>query len=99
MRIPIPDLLIRLRNEAHAGTATALRGSGAARSPLESVIWRGWALTYGHPTLYRIVSWFISRGSALAPSRQGAWTRSRTPLKPARKRLRDLLAERTDGKQ
>jgi L-lactate dehydrogenase complex protein LldF len=99
VRIPIPDILVRLRNEAHAGAATALRGSGAARSPLQSAIWRGWALAYGHPTLYRIVSWFISRGSALAPSRQGAWTRSRTPLQPARKRLRDLLAERADGKQ
>jgi L-lactate dehydrogenase complex protein LldF len=98
VRIPIPDILVRLRNEAQVGIASALRGSGTARKPLLNAIWRGWALTYGHPTLYRIVSWLISRGSALAPSNQGAWTRSRTPLRPARLRLRDLLAARDSAK-
>jgi L-lactate dehydrogenase complex protein LldF len=97
VRIPIPDILVRLRNDAQARVPTALRGSGTARKPLLSAIWRVWALTYGHPTLYRIVSWLISRASALAPSNQGAWTKCRTPLQPAPKRLRDLLADRARG--
>jgi L-lactate dehydrogenase complex protein LldF len=98
VRIPIPDILVRLRNEAQSSTASALRGSGTARKALVSAIWRIWALTYSNPMRYRVVSWLISRCTALTPSNQGAWTRSRTPLKPAPKRLRDLLAERTTNR-
>ena len=97
VKIPIPDLLVRLRNEAQArpGSADAtLRGSGAARTPLISLVWRFWSLIYSRLGLYRLTSWFMSRGRALSPTEQGAWTRSRTPLIPAPKRLRDLLKER-----
>ncbi|MBK9236573.1 MAG: iron-sulfur cluster-binding protein [Rhodoferax sp.] len=97
VKIPIPDLLVRLRNEAQArpGSADAtLRGSGAARTALVSAVWRLWALVYSRLGLYRVTSWFMSRGRALSPTEQGAWTRSRTPLIPAPKRLRDLLQER-----
>jgi len=96
-RIPIPDLLIRSRNEAQARTGSAastLRGSGAARKRLVSALWSAWSLIYSRRGLYRLTSWFISRGHALSPAEQGAWTRSRTPLKPAAKRLRDLLEDR-----
>ncbi len=94
VRIPITDLLVRLRNEAQArpdSSAATLRGSGAARSTLMTAIWRGWSMVYARLHLYRITSWFMSRGRALSPIDQGAWTRSRTPLVPAPKRLRDLL--------
>ena len=97
VKIPIPDLLVRLRNEAQArpGSAEAtLRGSGTARTMLISLIWRFWSLIYSRLGLYRLTSWFMSRGRALSPTEQGAWTRSRTPLIPAPKRLRDLLKER-----
>jgi L-lactate dehydrogenase complex protein LldF len=97
VRIPISDLLIRLRNEAQArpGTSDAsLRGSGAARTPLVSAIWGAWALVYSRLGLYRLTSWFMSRGRALSPIEQGAWTKSRTPLTPAPRRLRDLLKDR-----
>jgi L-lactate dehydrogenase complex protein LldF len=97
VRIPITDILIRLRNEAQArpGSADAsLRGSGAARTVLMSAIWKVWSLIYSRLGLYRLTSWFMSRGHALSPVEQGAWTRCRTPLKPAPKRLRDLLKER-----
>ena len=98
VRIPIPELLVRLRNEAQArpGTTEAsLRGRGAGRKPLVSAIWGAWALVYSRLGLYRITSWFMSRGRVLSPTEQGAWTRSRTPLIPAPKRLRDLLRERS----
>ncbi|WP_263772566.1 LutB/LldF family L-lactate oxidation iron-sulfur protein [Propionivibrio soli] len=95
VRIPIPELLVRLRNEAQAlPTANApVRGRGAARRMLPSAVWRGWAFVYGHLKTYRLVSWLLSRGRALSPANQGAWTASRTPLVPAPKRLRDLLKE------
>ena len=47
VKIPITDILIRLRNEAQArpGSVDAsLRGSGAGRRSLASAIWKGWSL-------------------------------------------------------
>jgi len=96
VRIPIPELLMRLREEAftapHANPA--MRGQGAGHSALQSAIWRAWAAVYSAPALYRAVSWLGSRLRALTPRRQGAWTTVRTPLQPAPKRLRDLLKDR-----
>ena len=97
VKIPITDLLVRLRNEAQArpdSEDATLRGSGAARSLKTSATWSVWAQIYGHLGLYKLASWFMSRGRGLSPSDQGAWTQSRTPLVPAAKRLRDLLKER-----
>jgi L-lactate dehydrogenase complex protein LldF len=97
VKIPITDILIRLRNEAQArpGSVDAsLRGSGAGRRSFASAVWKAWSLVYSRLGLYRLTSWFISRGRVLSPTDQGAWTRCRTPLKPAPKRLRDLLRER-----
>ncbi|MBU1237215.1 MAG: iron-sulfur cluster-binding protein [Gammaproteobacteria bacterium] len=95
VRIPIPQLLIRLRNEAQADSAhaSALRGAGESHSVLGSLIFRAWALLYAHPAFYRMATWLMSRLRVLAPARQGAWTQMRTPLIPARRRLRDLLRE------
>jgi L-lactate dehydrogenase complex protein LldF len=95
VKIPITDILVRLRNEAQARPrAASLRGSGAGRTFLASAIWKMWSLVYSRLGLYRITSWFISRGHSLLPADQGAWTRCRTPLKPAPRRLRDLLKAR-----
>ncbi len=97
VKIPITDILVRLRNEAQArpdSEDATLRGSGAARKATVSAVWRTWAQVYGKLGLYKLASWFMSRGRALSPSEQGAWTRSRTPLVPAAKRLRDLLKDR-----
>ena len=97
VRIPINDILVRLRNEAQArpGSSDAsLRGSGAARTALVSAVWSAWSLVYSRLGLYHLTSWFMSRGRALSPVEQGAWTKSRTPLTPAPKRLRDLLKGR-----
>ena len=97
VKIPITDILVRLRNEAQARPDTeqaSLRGSGAARSVTASTVWSVWSQVYSRSGLYKLASWFMSRGRALSPSDQGAWTRSRTPLVPAPKRLRDLLKDR-----
>lgn len=96
VRIPIPQLLVRLRNEGQAAQdrVSALRGAGEARSAVISALFRAWALVYAHPALYRTVTWLASRLRRFTPTRQGAWTGIRSPLIPARRRLRDLLAER-----
>lgn len=97
VKIPITDILVRLRNEAQAKPDTedaTLRGSGAARTVAASAVWSMWSQMYSKSGLYKLASWFMSRGRALSPSEQGAWTRSRTPLVPAPKRLRDLMKDR-----
>ena len=97
VKIPITDILVRLRNEAQAKPETedaTLRGSGAARTVAASTVWSMWSQVYSKSGLYKLASWFMSRGRSLSPSEQGAWTRSRTPLVPAPKRLRDLMKER-----
>jgi L-lactate dehydrogenase complex protein LldF len=97
VKIPITDILVRLRSEAQAKPDTeeaTLRGSGAARSAAVATVWSMWSQVYSKSGLYKLASWFMSRGRALSPSEQGAWTRSRTPLVPAPKRLRDLIKDR-----
>jgi L-lactate dehydrogenase complex protein LldF len=97
VKIPIPDLLIRLRGEAthdaRPGHAP-LVGQGAAKSALMDAIWAGWAALYTRPRLYRAFGWLATRFRFLTPPMQSGWTYSRTPLKPAARSLRDLLAER-----
>ncbi len=96
VKIPIPELLVRLRTESFSAPKAnpAMRGQGAGHRPLISAIWRAWATVYGNPGVYRAVSWLTSRFHWLTPRRQGGWTRVRTPLQPAPKRLRDLIKEK-----
>ncbi|MCK6391576.1 MAG: DUF3390 domain-containing protein, partial [Azonexus sp.] len=96
VKIPIPELLIRLRQEAFSAPVAqpALRGQGAGHRPLMSAIWRVWAAIYSSPLAYRAVSWLGSRFHWLTPAQQGNWTRVRAPLQPAARRLRDRLKDR-----
>ena len=98
VRIPIPELLIRLREESFSPPHSnpTMRGQGAGYRPGLSAVWRIWATLYRHPSLYRLTTWLTSRLHWLTPKKQGGWTRVRKPLTPAPKRLRDLIAERKD---
>jgi L-lactate dehydrogenase complex protein LldF len=97
VKIPIPDLLIRLRGEAtHAARPgrAPLAGQGAAKSLLMNSVWRAWAAVYSRPALYRAVTWLATRLRALTPPMQSGWTQSRTPLKAAPRTLHEELARR-----
>ena len=97
VKIPIPDLLIRLRTESTHDARpdrAPLVGQGAAKSMLMDMVWAGWAALYSRPVLYRAFGWLATRFRFLTPPMQSGWTYSRTPLKPAARSLRDLLAER-----
>jgi len=97
VKIPIPDLLIRLReeatHEAKPGHAP-LVGQGAGKTTFASLAFKGFAFLYSRPALYRTFTWAATRFRFLTPGKQAGWTDTRTPLKPAAKSLRDLLAER-----
>jgi L-lactate dehydrogenase complex protein LldF len=97
VKIPIPDLLIRLRGEAQHEARpghTPLVGQGAARSALMDFIWAGWAALYTRHALYRRFTWLATRFRALTPPWQSGWTASRTPLKPAARTLHEQLETR-----
>ena len=94
VRIPIPDLLIRLRTEAYKNPATAgeaVRGAGSAYSSVAMALWHGWAATYRYPTLYRLFTWCATRLRFLTPAKQAGWTRNHVAMKPAKRRFRDQI--------
>ncbi|GHA16393.1 LutB/LldF family L-lactate oxidation iron-sulfur protein [Oceanisphaera arctica] len=97
VRIPIPELLQRLRREAKQAPrpgVPALRGQGAAKSNLEAFAWRSFGLLTRKPALYQMMSWCATRLRGLIPSKLGPWTRCRTAPRPAARTLRELMAER-----
>ncbi|MFM0291407.1 LutB/LldF family L-lactate oxidation iron-sulfur protein [Paraburkholderia megapolitana] len=98
VRIPIPQLLIRLRTEANRSpdeaVAHPLRGQGANFSRREHIVWRFWSGAFAHPRVYRVFRWAATRLRALTPAKQMGWTQHRMPLKPAARSLADLLRER-----
>ncbi|GAB2179847.1 LutB/LldF family L-lactate oxidation iron-sulfur protein [Denitratisoma sp. agr-D3] len=99
VRIPIPQMLVRLRTEAQRNPGEAvehrLQGQGANYTMGEQLVWQFWTGTYAHPALHRIFRWLATRLRAFAPKKQMGWTRFRTPLKPARRSLHDLMASRS----
>ncbi len=100
VKIPIPDLLIRLRGESQHDARpdrAPLIGQGAAKSALMSFVWAGWAALYTRPALYRAFGWLATRFRFLTPPIQSGWTISRTPLKPAARSLREQLTEQQRG--
>ncbi len=97
VRIPIPDLLIRLRTEAYKNPATAgeaVRGAGSAYSSVAMALWHGWAATYRYPALYRLFTWCATRLRFLTPTKQAGWTRTHASMKPAKTRLRGQIKSR-----
>jgi len=96
VKIPIPELLIRLRGEANSEPHAnpAMVGQGAGHNALTSFVWRMWARVHARPGSYRAFSWLATRFRAFTPKRQGGWTAARMPLQPAPRRLRDMVKDR-----
>ncbi|AWU99185.1 iron-sulfur cluster-binding protein [Burkholderia sp. JP2-270] len=98
VRIPIPELLVRLRTEANRKpdepVAHPLRGQGANYNRAEDLVWRFWSGAFAHPRAYRAFRWTATRLRALTPAKQMGWTQHRTPLEPAPRSLSDLLRAR-----
>ncbi len=75
VEIPIASLLVRLRSEAIRPRRQAdsgpgvVRGAGSQRDAAETWTWRGWALAYRVPLLYRLTSFLLSRFGWALPQR------------------------------
>jgi len=95
VKIPIPDLLIELRQQSQGNsTAPLLRDAGHGRKALQSIAYRLFAALYSRPALYRLFGLAVTRLRTLTPARQGAWTDSRTPLRPAARSLHEQMKSR-----
>jgi L-lactate dehydrogenase complex protein LldF len=98
VRIPIPQLLVRLRSESNRHpdepVVHKLRGQGAKFSHGEQLVWRFWSGAFARPASYRLLRWLATRLRAFTPRRQLGWTEHRSPLKPAARSLHDLLRAR-----
>ncbi len=100
VKIPIPDLLLRLRQEGSqptaAGAAT-LRQAGAQRKGAEAMVWKGWRVVHDRPALYRLFTRLLGVAGKRLPGRLGplrAWSEAREVPVPARRSLHHLLRDR-----
>ncbi|NEV63810.1 LutB/LldF family L-lactate oxidation iron-sulfur protein [Thiorhodococcus minor] len=89
VRIPIPQLLNRLRQEQ-------ARAEPKARRPgawIEGIIWRGWAWIHASPARYRGVAGLLARTAWLAKRSLGPWTRTRTAPPIAKRSLHEIARD------
>ncbi|ANF56154.1 LutB/LldF family L-lactate oxidation iron-sulfur protein [Halotalea alkalilenta] len=100
VKIPIPDILRRLREEnvkpPDAASAHPLRGQGSKHSPRERRLWRMWVRLYTSPRLYRAFSFAFTRLRRLTPARLGPWTLNHAPPRPASRSLHELARKHLD---
>ena len=96
MKIPIPALLRRLREEAVRRADAAphhVRGQGANYSAKEGLIWKAWVKMNTSPTLYRFVAYVGTRARGLTPAKIGPWTEHHAPPKLAPRTLHERVRE------
>ncbi len=97
VRIPLADILVRLRQEAVRPTApAAVKGGGSQRRLLATLGWAGWRLAFAHPLVYAVASRLLARLGNLIPA--GApmlrqWTRVRTKPRFAGRTLHQLARD------
>jgi L-lactate dehydrogenase complex protein LldF len=94
VKIPIPDLIRRLRNESydHKGTVD---GHGYKKTPVERFVWKGWALVNRHPTLNAISTKLAGTLGPVMPKvgPLSQWTSVRERPSLAKKSLHELVRE------
>jgi L-lactate dehydrogenase complex protein LldF len=94
VRIPIPQLLNRLRWEGVRGTATSeVLGRGGRRKRLHALLWGLWGRVHASPAAYRAATALLARLRFLVPRRLGAWGRTRATPAVAPKGLHRLARE------
>ncbi len=99
VKIPIPDLLVRLRREAVGEGRGNVRGAGVKRTKREVAAWKGFQWLATHPSAWRGGAAMAGKLRALAPSRLGPWTEYRTAPRPAKVSLHTLVKRhRAEGK-
>ncbi|MBU2706657.1 iron-sulfur cluster-binding protein [Zooshikella marina] len=102
VNIPIPQLLLRWRQEAtqqyqtnhcnHTATpqqSTPITGLKYSRG--QHLIWKTWSWINCHPKLYYFMTYLVTKWRILLPRQLGGWTLYRTPPRPASSTLHQRL--------
>jgi L-lactate dehydrogenase complex protein LldF len=96
VKIPIPELLRRIRNESYAnGSANTMDGRGYKRNWLEVMAWKAWSFANTHARV-NAAGLKILRRLRLKPPRVGPvknWTQYRTAPEFARQSLHELIKQ------
>lgn len=98
VKIPIPKILRRLRNESYnkKDSAHPVEDHGYKRNFAETLAWKGWAAMNTHPAMNTMsAKMFGAMGENLpnmGPLKH--WSSVRTPPKPAKKSLHQLVKEK-----
>lgn len=96
VKIPIPSLLRRLREEnvkAPDSPDRVMRDQGSKYSRKERLIWNAWAKLNTSPVLYRAFLSMATRLRNLTPGNVGPWTQNHSAPKPASRSLHELARE------
>ncbi|WP_434360787.1 LutB/LldF family L-lactate oxidation iron-sulfur protein [Parasalinivibrio latis] len=102
VRIPIPEMLLRLRYEAKHEPKPGnqpIDGQGVGKKPAETLAMKSFAFAATHPSLYHSGTAVATALRGMMPKHIGAWTQCRTAPKPAAKTLHALMKERKKGGQ
>ncbi|ALM51119.1 LutB/LldF family L-lactate oxidation iron-sulfur protein [Halomonas huangheensis] len=99
VKIPIPDLLVRLRREAVGEGEGNVPGAGVKRSTREVAAWKSWQWLATHPSAWRGTTGIIGKLRGLAPEHLGPWTEYRSAPKPAAVSLHTLIKRRRQEDQ
>ncbi|MGR2740661.1 LutB/LldF family L-lactate oxidation iron-sulfur protein [Billgrantia sp. Q4P2] len=91
VKIPIPDLLVRLRRESVGEGRGNVPGAGVKRTKKEVSAWKGFQWLATHPTAWRSGVAIAGKLRALTPTKLGPWTECRTAPKPAKTSLHTLV--------
>jgi L-lactate dehydrogenase complex protein LldF len=89
VKIPIPDLIKRLRLEAVQGHV--VKQAGSKRKMTEALIWKAWSIINSTPVVYRVMTWVITRMRMLIPAKTGKWTVSRSMPSVASRSLHEQV--------
>ena len=97
VRIPLPELINRLRHDAVRSDGEGAAGSGTRRSATEAWVWHLWSLVHARPAVYRAFLRAASLGRRLVPRRVGNWSMARSTPRPAPRSLHDMAREKGFG--
>ena len=97
VKIPITEILLRLRHDiAENKRKLPLTDSGGLKAKTESLIWKGWAIVFSNPSMYRLKSLGISKMGNVTPDWLPLlrnWTSVRSKPRFTKKSLHQLVWE------
>ncbi|MBK8452618.1 MAG: LutB/LldF family L-lactate oxidation iron-sulfur protein [Thiofilum sp.] len=91
VRIPIPNIINRLRYEGVHQEESSVLDAGSKRKPMEAITWKAWSWAATHPSMYNLGSNLATQVRKLVPNHLGAWTSVRTAPAIADKTLHQQL--------